>query len=90
MTVALDETLEAFGFLFGALTFDQVRYLSEVVGHLTGSYTEEGIRRWWVRPRSAGLAGLAPIDLFEKGWRPGDTGPARVLALAAQQSGNHT
>ena len=55
--------------------------LALMVGDLTGAYSDAGIRRWFVRPRTV-LQNRAPVDVLTGGWRPEDPGPRQVRALA--------
>ena len=55
--------------------------LALMVGDLSGAYNDLGIRRWFVRPRTA-LGNRAPADVLTSGWRPEDSEPRRVRDLA--------
>jgi hypothetical protein len=61
----------------------RLHFLALVVGDLSGSYNEIGIRRWFDRKRSA-LAGRAPAQVLSGEWDPDDPGPSRVRALARE------
>jgi hypothetical protein len=52
-----------------------------LVAHLSGAYNDYGIRRWFMRPRSA-LDGYSPSDLLTGDWDPDDEGSRRIMALA--------
>lgn len=60
--------------------------VTEVCERLRGTHTNEGVRRWWTRPRSR-LDGQAPHSLLEPGWMPADTAFQRVRALAEADAG---
>lgn len=60
----------------------RVHLLALVVGDLSGSYNDVGVRRWFRRRRSQ-LDGHAPADLLQGTWDPQDEGPAKVRRLAA-------
>lgn len=64
----------------------RVHFVALVVGDLSGTYNEYGIRRWFVRPRSA-LGGRAPGDLLGEGWDPDGEGPRSVRELARSLTG---
>lgn len=55
--------------------------LALIVGDLAGAYNDAGIRRWFVRPRTA-LQHRTPADVLTSGWRPEDHGPQQVRDLA--------
>jgi hypothetical protein len=59
----------------------RLQWLALVIWHLSGSYNAEGIRRWFLRPRSH-LRGQAPVDLLEGAWDPKDEGPQQIERLA--------
>jgi uncharacterized protein (DUF2384 family) len=59
----------------------RVHFIALVVGDLSGTYNEYGIRRWFKRPRSV-LEGRAPADLLGEGWDPDGEGPRKVRDLA--------
>lgn len=56
--------------------------LALMVRDLAGAYSNAGIRRWFVRPRTA-LGNRAPADVLSSGWRPEDAGPRQVRELAS-------
>jgi len=62
---------------------DRLHWLALVVGYLTGTYNEFGVRRWFDRPRTA-LDGKGPKDtlLAEKAWTPESDGARQVEELA--------
>ena len=62
---------------------DRVHWLALVVGHLTGTYNEYGVRRWFRRPRQA-LDGTTPEQalLAEGGWSHYSEGARKVEGLA--------
>jgi hypothetical protein len=61
--------------------------VTEVCERLRGTHTNEGVRRWWTRPRSW-LDGQAPHSLLEPGWTPADTACRRVRAPAEADAGS--
>lgn len=60
----------------------RLHHVALVVGDLAGAYSDVGVRRWFVRPRTA-LGGKAPAELLACDWNPEDPGPRRVRELAA-------
>ncbi|MBX3142715.1 MAG: hypothetical protein KF813_03080 [Trueperaceae bacterium] len=62
---------------------DRLHWLALVVGLLTGTYNEYGVRRWFERPRKA-LGGPSPQEvlLVAGDWTPDDLGARRVEELA--------
>ena len=56
--------------------------LALIVGDLAGAYNDAGIRRWFVRPRTA-LGNRAPADVLASGWQPDAPGPSQVRDLAS-------
>jgi hypothetical protein len=60
----------------------RLHFLALVVGDLSGSYNDFGVRRWFTRRRSQ-LGGQAPADLLRGGWDPQEEGPEKVRRLAA-------
>lgn len=62
---------------------DRLHWLALVVGFLTGTYNEYGVRRWFQRPRKA-LGGPSPqqILLADGDWSPDDRGAQRIWELA--------
>lgn len=65
----------------------RLHFLALVVGDLSGSYNDIGVRRWFERKRSQ-LDGKAPQQFLRGGWDPEDAGPVRVRALAAALLGS--
>ena len=57
--------------------------LALVVGDLSGSYNDIGVRRWFQRKRTL-LDGRAPAALLKGNWDPDDEGPMRVRELARE------
>lgn len=55
--------------------------LALMVGDLAGAYNDDGIRRWFARPRVV-LGNRAPVDVLTPGWLPDDPEPRRVRGLA--------
>jgi hypothetical protein len=66
---------------------DRLHFLALVVADLAGAYNDLGIRRWFVRSRSA-LGGRSPRQLLARGWLPEKEGPRRVRELAASLVGS--
>lgn len=60
----------------------RLHFLALVVGDLSGSYNDFGVRRWFRRRRSQ-LGGQAPADLLQGAWDPQEEGPDKVRKLAA-------
>ena len=63
-------------------TSARLHFIAMVNADLLGSYNEFGVRRWYVRPRSA-LRGRSPADVLDGDWTPSDEEPSRVRQLAA-------
>ncbi len=59
----------------------RLHFLTLLVGDLSGTYNEIGIRRWFDRSRTL-LGDQSPADLLQGEWAPGDPGPSRIRALA--------
>jgi hypothetical protein len=59
----------------------RLHHLALVVGDLAGAYNDVGVRRWFVRPRTA-LGGRRPAALLTGDWAPEDPGPTQVRDLA--------
>jgi hypothetical protein len=59
----------------------RAHFLSGVVGDLRGAYNEFGVRRWFVRERSA-LGGRSPKKVLRKGWVPDSSDVREVRDLA--------
>ena len=60
----------------------RLHFLALVVGDLSGSYNDIGVRRWFGRRRSQ-LGGQAPAELLRGAWDPQEEGPEQVRRLAA-------
>ncbi|HEY0152257.1 MAG TPA: hypothetical protein VGB92_09685 [Longimicrobium sp.] len=60
----------------------RLHFLALVVGDLSGSYNDIGVRRWFERRRTQ-LGGKTPAELLQDGWDPQDEGPENVRKLAA-------
>jgi hypothetical protein len=61
----------------------RLHVLALVVGDLSGSYNDIGIRRWFHRKRAL-LGDRAPAALLKGDWDPDDEGPTRVRQLARE------
>ena len=59
----------------------RIKMLSEMIEILRDAYDDEGIRRWFERPRTQ-LGGKPPSALLVGDWEPTDKGPARARKLA--------
>ena len=59
----------------------RLHFLALVIGDLSGSYNDTGIRRWFERKRTQ-LDGRSPAAFLKPGWDPDDEGPQRVRELA--------
>jgi hypothetical protein len=59
----------------------RAHFLSGVVGDLRGAYNEFGVRRWFVRERTA-LGGRSPKKVLRKAWDPDSSEAREVRALA--------
>lgn len=72
-------------YLSGTQTPDKValrfRELTWMVHDLAGAYNDDGIRRWFARPRTV-LGNRAPVDVLTPGWLPDDPEAQRVRGLA--------
>lgn len=65
----------------------RVQFVAHVNVALAGSYTDEGIRRWWQRPRQA-LGGRSPLAALGTDWDPDtDTAARHVRSLAETLTG---
>jgi hypothetical protein len=66
----------------------KLHWLALVVGYLSGSYNEYGVRRWFQRPRQA-LAGHSPQEtlLAERDWTPDGLAARKVESLAKASMG---
>jgi hypothetical protein len=60
--------------------------IDEIVWHLRGTYDDEGVRRWFKRPRPQ-LEGKCPVDALGKHWNPDSDSTRQVLDLARGLSG---
>jgi uncharacterized protein (DUF2384 family) len=65
----------------------RLHFLARILHHLEGAYDELGVRRWFVRPRTA-LDRKAPADVLKKEWDPDSREALRVLELAGSLSGS--
>ena len=61
----------------------RLHFLALVVGDLSGSYNDIGVRRWFQRKRTL-LDGRAPAALLKGSWDPDGEGPLRVRELARE------
>lgn len=59
----------------------RLHYLAFVTFHVAGSFTDEGVRLWFDRPRHQ-LDGATAAELLAGDWQPDDPGPRRVRELA--------
>lgn len=58
-------------------------HLAAIVEELRWSWTEEGVRQWFLRPRIALFEDRTPAQILEGGrWNPNDPGPKVLLDLA--------
>jgi hypothetical protein len=60
----------------------RLHFLALIVGDLSGSYNEIGVRRWFGRLRTQ-LEGQTPAGRLLGSWDPDDEGPQEVRRLAA-------
>jgi len=60
----------------------RLHHVALIVGDLSGSYNDIGVRRWFTRPRTQ-LGGQAPVARLAGAWDPRAEGPTQVRALAA-------
>jgi hypothetical protein len=60
---------------------ERLHFLSLIVGDLSGSYNDFGIRQWFERKR-AQLDGRTPLEWLKARWKPEQPGPRRVQNLA--------
>lgn len=67
---------------------NRLHWLARAVGYLSGTYNENGVRRWFKRQRKA-LGGLSPEEvlLAEEEWSSESEGALRVLDLAQASVG---
>jgi hypothetical protein len=61
----------------------RLHFLALVVGDLSGSYNDIGVRRWFQRKRTR-LGGRAPVAILKGNWDPDDEAPMRVRQLATE------
>jgi hypothetical protein len=62
--------------------------LVPLIDDLRGSYTDDGVRRWWDRPRSA-LDGRSPLETWARAQgQPSDEGVACLRALTGWLRGS--
>ncbi|MBM4255268.1 MAG: hypothetical protein FJ147_05160 [Deltaproteobacteria bacterium] len=59
----------------------RLHFLALITGDLAGAYNDIGIRRWFIRKRTA-LGNRSPADVLVKEWNPEDPGPLQVRQLA--------
>ena len=59
----------------------RLHFLALVTLHVAGGFTDEGVRRWFDRPRHL-LDGATAAELLAGDWQPEDPGPRRVRELA--------
>lgn len=64
----------------------RLHHVALIVADLAGGYNEFGIRRWFLRKRSA-LGDRSPAQLLRDDWSPDDPGPESVRQLAARLVG---
>jgi len=60
----------------------RLHHVALIVGDLSGSYNDIGVRRWFTRPR-AQLGGQAPTAILTGAWDPRAEGPTQLRDLAA-------
>ena len=60
---------------------DRLHFLSVLGVLLAGSFNDDGIRRWWERPR-LDLDGRTPREMLHGEWSSTDEDAGRVLAMA--------
>lgn len=61
----------------------RVHWLTGVTADLRAAYNEQGVRRWFDRPRPS-FAGRCPADLLGRDWTPDDPQAAGVREFAAR------
>jgi transcriptional regulator with XRE-family HTH domain len=59
----------------------RLHFLAIILADLAGSYNEFGMRRWFLRSRTA-LDDHSPKDILSGDWDPDQDGPQRVRSLA--------
>ncbi len=64
----------------------RLHFLARVLHHLEGAYSELGVRRWFLRPRTA-LDEKAPAQILRRAWDPNSKEALRVLDLAGTLNG---
>ncbi len=67
--------------LTGQNPIEKAQYLHDLVYALQGTYTDEGIRRWFQRKRSQ-LGNQSPLEYLGPHWKPNDQKAQEVLDLA--------
>ena len=60
----------------------RLHHLALIVGDVSGSHNDTGIRQWFARPRTE-LGKQTPAAVLAGAWDPRDDGPLRVRELAA-------
>lgn len=53
-----------------------------IIGDLVGTYSDEGVKQWFTRPRKEAFAGCTPIELLSGEWLPHDLNPTKVRDFA--------
>jgi hypothetical protein len=59
----------------------RLHHIALIVGDLSGSYNEVGVRRWFGRTRTA-LGGKTPASMLAGDWNPDADAPQQVRELA--------
>jgi len=67
--------------LFIGNSYTYVNDLPMVIADLAGSYNNDGIRRWFDRPRQQ-LKGASPRQFLEGSWTPNSTEALRIKELS--------
>ncbi len=65
----------------------RLHFLARILHHLEGAYDALGVRRWFLRPRTA-LDRKAPADILSSEWDPDSKDALRVLELAGSLGGS--
>jgi hypothetical protein len=65
----------------------RLQVVQRIVDDLAGGYNEDGVRRWFARPRKV-LGGRSPVQVMSGGFDPGGDDVARVRQLAASLVGS--
>ena len=60
----------------------RLHHVALIVGDISGSYNDIGVRRWFSRPRTQ-LGRQTPSAVLTSAWDPRDEGPMQVRELAA-------